>query len=214
MNLSNYYYYFQSAIPPRICDLIVQYGKSEKQREQQAITGGYGRDRDLEKNPLTDDEINDIKKKRNSNIVWMNDRWIYKEIQPYIHEANKSAGWNFEWDYSESCQFTKYKLNQYYDWHSDSWDKPYVEPGPTQGKIRKLSVTVSLSDPKDYKGGELEFDLRDQGPEKKPNIHVCKQILPKGSLVVFPSFVWHRVKPVTSGTRYSLVIWNLGRPFK
>ena len=161
MNLSNYYYYFQSAIPPRICDLIVQYGKSEKQREQQAITGGYGRDRNLQKNPLTDSEINDIKKKRDSNIVWMNDRWIYKEIQPYIHQANLNAGWNFEWDYSESCQFTKYKLNQYYDWHCDSWDKPYVEPGPTQGKIRKLSVTVSLSSPKDYKGGELEFDLRD-----------------------------------------------------
>ena len=35
------------------------------------------------------------------------------------------AGWNFDWDRSESCQFTKYKLNQYYDWHCDSWDKPY-----------------------------------------------------------------------------------------
>ena len=214
MNLTNYYYYFQSAIPPRICDLIVKYGKSEKEREQQAITGGYGRGRDLQKDPLTNDEINDIKKKRDSNIVWMSDRWIYREIQPYINEANRSAGWNFEWDFSESCQFTKYKLNQYYDWHCDSWDTPYTQPGPTQGKIRKLSVTVSLSDPKDYKGGELEFDLRDRDPDKKPNIHVCKQILPKGSLVVCPSFVWHRVKPVTSGTRYSLVIWNLGRPFK
>jgi PKHD-type hydroxylase len=115
MNLSNYYYYFQSAIPPRICDLIVKYGKAEKQNEQQAITGGYGRDRDLSKQPLTDDELNDVKKKRNSNIVWMNDYWIYKEIHPYIHQANAKAGWNFEWDWSESCQFTKYKLNQYYD---------------------------------------------------------------------------------------------------
>ena len=213
MNLSNYYYYFQSAIPPRICDLIVKYGKAEKQNEQQAITGGYGRDRDLNKQPLTDAEINDVKKKRNSNIVWMNDRWIYNEIHPYIHQANAKAGWNFEWDYSESCQFTKYKLNQYYDWHCDSWDKPYAEPGPTQGKIRKLSVTVSLSDPKDYKGGEFEFDMRntDKGTNQP---YVCHEIKPKGSIVVFPSFVWHRVKPVTSGTRYSLVIWNLGRPFK
>ena len=63
MNLSNYYWYFESAIPTRICDLIVKYGKSEKQRETQAITGGYGRDRDLKKNTLTDNEINDIKKK-------------------------------------------------------------------------------------------------------------------------------------------------------
>ena len=214
MNLSNYYYYFQSAIPPRICDLIVEYGKAEKQNEQQAITGGYGRDRDLSKQPLTDNEINDIKKKRNSNIVWMNDRWIYKEIQPYIHQANLNAGWNFEWDYSESCQFTKYKLNQYYDWHCDSWDKPYVEPGPTQGKIRKLSVTVSLSDPKDYKGGELEFDFRNIDPDKPRKPIKCKEILPKGSLVVFPSFVWHRVCPVKKGSRYSLVIWNLGWPYK
>jgi PKHD-type hydroxylase len=194
--------------------MIVQYGKAEKNREIMAITGSYGRDRDLNKNPLNKDEIKDLQKKRDSNIVWMNDRWIYKEIQPYVHMANQNAGWNFEWDYSESCQFTIYKKGQYYDWHADSWDKPYVEEGPTKGKIRKLSVTVSLTDPKEYKGGELEFDLRNLDPDKKPNIHTCDQILPKGSLVVFPSFVWHRVKPVTKGVRHSLVIWNLGYPFK
>jgi predicted 2-oxoglutarate/Fe(II)-dependent dioxygenase YbiX len=63
---------------------------------------------------------------------------------------------------SESCQFTKYKKGQYYDWHCDSWDQPYQrqQGDPSHGKIRKLSVTVTLSDPKDYKGGELEFDFR------------------------------------------------------
>ena len=140
--------------------------------------------------------------------------WIYKEIQPYIHQANNNAGWNFDWDYSESCQFTIYKKKQYYDWHCDSWDKPYNEDGPTKGKIRKLSVTVSLTDPQEYKGGELEFDFRNEDPDKKPAIRSCTEILPKGSLVVFPSFVWHRVKPVTKGVRYSLVIWNLGYPFR
>ena len=211
MNLSNYYYYFQSAIPPRICDLIVQYGKSEKQREQQAITGGYGRDRDLQKNPLTDNEINDIKKKRNSNIVWMNDKWIYKEIQPYINQANRNAGWNFEWDWSESCQFTKYKLNQYYDWHCDSWDKPYAEPGPTQGKIRKLSVTVSLSHPEEYEGGYLQIAARREWNDT----HLCQvtEISPRGSICVFPSYTWHRVSPVTKGRRLSLVQWNLGEGY-
>ena len=214
MNLSNYFYYFQSAIPERICDMIVKYGQSEKERQIMAITGGYGRDRDLDKNPLNKDEIKDLQKKRDSNIVWMNDRWIYKEIQPYIHMANREAGWNFEWDYSESCQFTIYKKGQYYDWHADSWDKPYVTQDQTNGKIRKLSVTVTLTDPKEYKGGELEFDFRNLDPDKKPNIRACTEILPKGSLVVFPSFVWHRVKPVTKGVRHSLVIWNLGYPFK
>ena len=206
MNLSNYYYYFQSAIPARICDEIVKYGKSIS--DQMAVTGGMGGKK------LNQSQVKDLKKKRNSNIVWMNDRWIYKEIQPYVRMANENAGWNFDWDWSESCQFTIYKKGQYYDWHCDSWDKPYMEEGPTKGKIRKLSVTVTLTDPKEYKGGELEFDFRNLDPDKKPNIRACTEILPKGSLVVFPSFVWHRVKPVTKGERNSLVIWNLGYPFK
>ena len=214
MNLTNYFYYWQSAIPPRICDMIIRYGKEQKKNEVTAITGGLGRDRDLNKAPLTKDEIKDLKKKRDSNIVWFNDRWVYREIQPYVHQANKNAGWNFNWDYSESCQFTIYKKGQYYDWHCDSWDKPYAVDGPTKGKIRKLSVTVSLTDPKEYKGGELQFDFRQQDPDKPRDIRTCTEILPKGSLVVFPSFVWHRVKPVTKGIRHSLVVWNLGYPFQ
>ena len=105
MNLVNYYWYFQSVIPSRICDDIVRYGKSIQ--DQMAVTGGYGNKK------LNQKEIKDLKKKRDSNIVWMNDRWIYKEIQPYVHSANTNAGWNFEWDYSESCQFTKYEKGQY-----------------------------------------------------------------------------------------------------
>ena len=214
MNLTNYYWYFQDVIPPRICDLIVKQGKDEKARELMAITGGFGKDRDLNKEPLSKKEIKNLQKKRDSNIVWMDDHWIYKEIQPYVAAANGAAGWNFDWDYSEACQFTIYKEGQYYDWHSDSWDKPYTDEGPLNGKIRKLSVTVSLTDPKEYKGGELEFDFRNLDPDKERNTYTCWEVLPKGSLVVFPSFVWHRVKPVTKGTRHSLVIWNLGYPFK
>tara|TARA_B110000211_G_scaffold97319_1_gene113432 strand:- start:859 stop:1485 length:627 start_codon:yes stop_codon:yes gene_type:complete len=208
MNLKNYYWYFKSVIPERICDDIVKYG--HQLQDQLALTGGFDDSKNLNKK-----QIQDLKKKRDSNIVWMNDRWIYNEIQPYIHTANQSAGWNFEWDYSESCQFTKYKKGQYYDWHCDSWEETYNRPNThSHGKIRKLSVTVTLSDPKDYKGGELEFDFRNQDPDKKKNIHKCTEILPKGSLVVFPSFVWHRVCPIKSGERNSLVIWNLGYPFK
>jgi PKHD-type hydroxylase len=209
MNLTNYYWYFQNVIPERICDDIVRYGKSLQ--DQMAVTGGYGN------RPLNKNEVKDLKKKRNSDIVWMNDRWIYKEIQPYINMANRNAGWNFEWDFSESCQFTKYTKGQFYDWHCDSWDKPYIRKNtndPTHGKIRKLSVTVTLSDPKKYKGGELEFDFKNLDPDKPTKPIKCKEILPKGSLVVFPSFVWHRVCPVKKGSRHSLVIWNLGWPFR
>ena len=209
MNLSNYYWYFQNAIPPRICDMILQYGAEEKEKQVQAITGGLGLNRDTNKNPLSKKELKDLKKKRDSNVVWMSDRWIYREIQPYIAEANKNADWNFEWDFTEPCQFTIYKKGQYYNWHCDSWHKPY-----DSGKARKLSMTLSLTDPKKYKGGELEFDFRNKDPHQKRNLKVCTEILPQGSMVVFPSFVWHRVRPVTKGVRYSLVCWNLGYPFK
>ena len=59
----------------------------------------------------------------------------------------------------------------------------------------------------------FEFDFR-KSKEGSNIPHICKEIRPKGSVVVFPSFVWHRVKPVISGTRHSLVIWNLGWPFR
>ena len=67
-----------------------------------------------------------------------------------------------------------------------------------------------MSDPSDYEGGELEFDLK-QEPE--PTKRICKEIKPKGSIVVIHSFMWHRVKPVTKGIRHSLVAWNLGKPY-
>ena len=80
--------------------------------------------------------------------------------------------------------------------------------------MRKLSVTVSLSDPKNYKGGDLQFDLSNPKQKNKRIITTIENIKPQGSIVVFPSFLWHRVTPVTKGTRYSLVIWSLGKPWK
>ena len=218
MNISNYYWYFSGALTPRFCDEVIRYGLEKK--GEMALTGQIGENRNTNKNPLNKQEINNVKQKRNSDLVWLNDTWIYKEIHPYVRMANKNAGWNFDWDRSESCQFTKYKLNQYYDWHCDSWPRPYDRKDPNHpehGKIRKLSMTCQLTDGSEYNGGELEFDFRNYDPHMRDDSKhrvQCKEILPKGSIVVFPSFVWHRVKPVTKGTRYSLVVWNLGKPFK
>ena len=133
--------------------------------------------------------------------------------------ANANAGCNFEINHSELFQFTKYKLNQYYGWHCDSFIKPYDNPECQNlyGKIRKISVTCQLSDNSEYKGGELEFDFRNNVPNNKDFNNFFKttdKMTSKGSIIVFPSFVWHRVKRVTKGSRYSLVIWNLGYPFK
>tara|TARA_R100000329_G_scaffold145388_1_gene130890 strand:- start:1448 stop:2116 length:669 start_codon:yes stop_codon:yes gene_type:complete len=222
MNLANYYWYFESALTPKFCDEVIKHANS--QQDSFARTGGYKPESPIIENfdsgKLTKEEIKDIKRKRNSNVVWLNDTWIYKEIHPYVTMANENAGWNFEWDSSENCQFTKYKLGQYYDWHVDGWDRPYERKDKTardHGKIRKLSMTCQLTDGSEYTGGELEFDFRGYEPnmrdESKHRVQ-CKEILPKGSIIVFPSFVWHRVKPVTKGIRYSLVVWHLGYPFK
>jgi PKHD-type hydroxylase len=210
MNLANYFWYFKSALTPRFCDDVIKYALQKKERI--ARTGGFN------KKDLTKEDIKNIQRKRRSDLVWLSDTWIYKELHPFVQEANKQAGWNYAWDRSEACQFTKYKEGQYYDWHCDSWDKGYKKPGhPEDGKIRKLSMTCQLTDGSEYSGGELEFDFRNyEPPYRDESIHLRKatEILPKGSIIIFPSFLWHRVKPITKGTRYSLVVWHLGYPFK
>ena len=212
MNLSNYFWSFKSALTPRFCDEVIKYAL--QQQDSIARTGGFNKPK------LSKEDIKNIQRKRRSDLVWLNDSWIYKELHPYVHQANKMAGWNFEWDWSESCQFTKYKQGQYYDWHCDSWEKPYQRKNkqdPDNGKIRKLSMTCQLTDGSEYKGGELEFDFRNYEPhhrEEDRHLRKATEILPKGSIIVFPSFLWHRVKPITKGIRYSLVLWHLGYPFK
>ena len=115
MNTEYCFYYFTGAFSSKFCDEVIKYA-SQKQ-ELPAVTGAFGRKRDVKANPLTKDEEKKLHKKRMSDVVWLDERWIYREIQPYINRANSSAGWNFEWDWSEQIQFTKYKVNGYYDWH-------------------------------------------------------------------------------------------------
>jgi PKHD-type hydroxylase len=199
MELQNYYWCFQGALPNRICDDIVAYGNALK--EETGVTFGY------DPNNMTPNQQKQLEQKRKSNVVWMDARWIYRELHPLVHEANSNAGWNYHWDWSEPCQFTKYdgSKKQHYDWHTDAGLRTNEN-----GKIRKLSMTVALVDGNEYEGGDFEINM--SSPEKE-NIHVVKQAKIKGSVTIFPSFVWHRVKPVTAGTRYSLVNWHQGRPF-
>jgi len=204
MNLENYYWCFKSALSNKICDKIIKAGLSKKSELGTIFTI----------KETNKKNIKELKKRRNSNISWLNDPWIYDTFHPYINTANKNANWNFDWDWSENCQFTKYSKNQHYDWHCDSYTNPYPLPMDPNlnNKIRKLSLTCNLSDPKDYKGGELQFQFRNSNDPTK--IDTCVDILPRGSIIVFPSHVWHRVTPVTKGTRYSLVMWSLGYSFK
>jgi PKHD-type hydroxylase len=190
---------------------------------------------------LTPQEVIDEKDSfyvRDSEVSWINDQWLYDLIIPYVNEANMKAGWNWEWDIGESFQFTVYRPNGFYSWHKDGGsDQPNaykryihgVTPVPLTdagrvpagyttisnfvGKVRKISVTINLNAPGDYEGGNLKFDFG-RGYVHKGQFHECEEIRPQGSIIVFPSFLDHCVTPVTSGTRYSLVLWCLGKPFK
>ena len=213
MNLKYSYWYFKSVLPSHFCDKLIKFGNAKK--EQLAITGGINTKKEkpiTSEKDLKEEELKDLKQKRDSNIVWLDERWLYKHIHHYVRVANYNSGWNFQWDVSENAQFTKYKLNQFYDWHCDSWKEPYSKENFLKGKIRKLSITCSLSDPTDYKGGEFQFRFQNDTDGNFVD-QTCHEIMPKGSIVVFPSFIYHRVKPVTEGTRYSLVMWNCGNPW-
>tara|TARA_R110000751_G_scaffold23245_1_gene64663 strand:- start:3175 stop:3786 length:612 start_codon:yes stop_codon:yes gene_type:complete len=199
----NNYYYYPKALSPRFCDDVIKYGLRHETRR--ALTGPGSEASFNEKDKK---QLKLLKKKRDSQVVWMDDSWIFREIRPWLIQANKDAGWNFQWDSSEAFQFTQYDKGQYYGWHVDSFD-----PKGNEKKIRKISLTLTLSKPEKYKGGELEFCFPAVGSPKSKT-KVCTEIKEQGSIVFFPSFMLHRVKPITQGRRHSLVCWHLGDPFQ
>ena len=197
MNYKKLFYYFDSALSSFLCDKIIEEGYSNNPNI--ALTGSTGYTRSKK-------EIEQTKEIRNSNISWIDDWWV-KKLEPYVKKANEMAGWNFNFTKSEASQFTIYEPGEYYDWHRDAQNYPYTQ-GEQKGLIRKLSVTVSLSNPEDYEGGFLEFSR--ENDFNKKYFYKVREILPRGSICVFPSYTWHRVSPVTKGKRLSLVQWNLG----
>ena len=134
---------------------------------------------------------------RKSDVSFFEDvSWVSGICEHYIRCANRSSEWDLHVDYIERPQFTIYGSGQYYDWHFDT-----VIQEPVQ---RKLSMIVQLTEPDDYEGGELM--LKNSLGED----FVCEDFMPRGSVVVFPSLVWHQVTPVTKGVRFSLVCWAAG----
>ena len=202
--------------------------------------GNHHKQDKLNSIPLTDKSFEELKTDseiyvRDSEVTWFNEDWIYKLLRPYLDQANEAAGWKYDYDISEEIQFTKYGLNQFYGWHSDGSsdhigkykrfipgisperkngtpDHGYTDNVNMIGKVRKLSMTVNLSEPGSYEGGNLKFDFGPHSSNKR--FYECTEIRPQGSIIVFPSYVHHQVTPVTKGTRYSLVMWTLGKPFR
>ncbi len=97
----------------------------------------------------------------------------------------------------EPLQIAEYTEGDFFDWHSDF--------GNGQASTRKLSLSVQLSEPDTYTGGDLQF---------KVNTNQINAPRSKGSVIIFPSFIQHRVTPVLTGSRKSLVAWITGPHFK
>jgi PKHD-type hydroxylase len=138
--------------------------------------------------------------KRRTDIIWQNFMQPLGCIaKAYIDVANKSAGWEYPLIGQEDTQIGRYKSADegHYDWHMDA-------TAPKNGIQRKLSISILLSDPSEFEGGELQF----KGMEDR------KILTKQGSIVVFPSFIEHRVTPVTKGVRYTAVTWASGPSFR
>lgn len=180
-------------------------------------------DRDL-------DDMNVKQDIRQSEVKWFDNNSLPLNIQDKLHqgvgEIANMCGWqSWEYDYLEPVQYTIYKYRpdaptgDFYTWHTDAGPEPY-----DNGSLRKLSFSIQLSHPDEYEGGafeyidsKFEFDKLRNG-QKFIEVDKLVQPLPfsakeKGTLIVFPSFVHHQVKPVTRGTRISLVGWLAGKPY-
>ena len=136
--------------------------------------------------------------RRRSEVRWLSHgehtSWLYDRIGLLIHRLNEQH-WRFVLGGMEAIQVARYGVGDGYDWH--------VDLGPGQASMRKLSISVQLTEGDAYEGGDLEFP---DGPEGLARS--------RGDAIVFPSFMHHRVAPLTRGERWSLVAWVVGPPFR
>ena len=143
---------------------------------------------------------------RKSKIAWIDDVEIKQMLYNFAFKINNQA---FNFDIYQKpdhfdVQFTEYDSSYkgHYEWHVDTFlENPNFND-------RKISLTLQLSDDgDDYEGGDFYFNNGDE-------IMVDRSLKKKGTLLAFPSFLLHKVSPVTKGTRRSLVAWIEGPNFK
>ena len=120
--------------------------------------------------------------------------WVFERLSKAVREINDTVyGFDVS-QFREGFQFTRYEVGEFYG--------PHFDIGPGKLTERKLSLTVQLSTPDEYTGGELVIYPEFVAPKDQ------------GTMTVFPSFMCHDVRPVKTGVRYSLVSWLAGPPFR
>lgn len=141
---------------------------------------------------------------RRADICWLDDipgaDWVLARMIRLVADANReSFGFDLQ-DFGESPQVARYGAERegHFDWHSD------IGAGVWAAR-RKLTIVVQLSDPAEYEGGALEL---------RPDSNIAAAPRQRGLATLFPSFVLHRVTPVTAGERWSLTLWSHGPAFR
>ena len=176
-----------SIFTPKQCQMVIDKGMSLKKEDAKVGMENPGGGIDS--------------KKRITSISWIPFKdmpEMYQDIEATMLKAN---GNHFGFDgmrLTEIAQFTHYREGGFYDWHMDN-----DVLGKHQPPIRKISMTLLLSDPSTFEGGELEIMSKDKTAKLK-----------RGQAIFFASWLQHRVKPVTKGERKSLVMWFGGPSFK
>jgi PKHD-type hydroxylase len=120
--------------------------------------------------------------------------WLFARFDAVITRLNQEYRFDLQGFY-EGVQVASYEGGGHYDWHMDL--------GTEFASVRKLSLSVQLSAPSDYDDGELEFLHTGDCASRE-----------QGTLIAFPSYLVHRVRPVSRGRRWSLVSWIAGPPFR
>jgi len=141
--------------------------------------------------------------RRKTQVMFKKDQWLYDYFWPYMEIANMSSRWNLQISICEEMQVGLYPPGGHYDFHIDGngFDKLYCNNN-LDGTTRKISMVCWLNN--DYEGGEFVFWDEQDNPLNPP----------KGTIVFFPSWIPHKVNPVTKGERYSLVAWFRGEPIR
>jgi PKHD-type hydroxylase len=174
---------------PEQCQDIINMGHQQKQEEAKVGTkegkqGAYDT------------------KKRITTISWIPFKALpdmYKIIERTMLQVNRNHFGYEGMTITEPAQFTEYPKGGFYDWHMDAEVNCQYEP-----PIRKISMTILLSDPSEFVGGDLEFMTEGNKPPQ----------LLQGQAIFFCSLIRHRVAKVKKGIRRSLVMWFGGPPFK
>ncbi len=123
--------------------------------------------------------------------------WLYSRMAGLAMQCNNERYWFDLLGFHQELQLTRYSEGDFFDWHLDF--------GAGEISARKLSITMQLSDSDEYEGGDLQFMI---------NQKVVNAPREKGTIIVFPSFIMHRVTPITKGERKSIVGWVSGPPFR